>query len=81
MIFKTKEMALKYLDLVGYSRISRSIDAMWGTPELDSYFSSIMISDREGRDGFPPDVFEAILSLYGIHTKDIPVEPYVDITK
>ena len=36
---------------------------LWGTPELDHYFAELLITDRPGRQGFPPEVAREIFSL------------------
>lgn len=46
-----------------YPRILARIVELWGKPELDAYFDSLMVSDRAGRQGFPGDVAMEVFSL------------------
>jgi hypothetical protein len=63
----TKEEALSIIEDSGYTRIATKINFMWGAPELDTYFKELIISDREGRQGFSTEVFEALVKLSNIH--------------
>lgn len=40
---------------------------LWGTPEGSAYLRELTISDREGRQGFPPEVFRALNALVLLH--------------
>lgn len=51
----------------GFPHIAETIRAQWGTPRLDQYFSGLVIDDRGGRAGFPPDVLAAILEVARLH--------------
>jgi ankyrin repeat protein len=46
-----------------YERILTKIDELWDTPEIDAYFSDLIIDTRGGRQGFPKDVLDDILVL------------------
>jgi uncharacterized protein len=46
-----------------FSRVVDKIADLWGTPALESYFSELLIADRPGRQGFPPEVAREIFSL------------------
>lgn len=46
-----------------YERILEKIDALWHTPEIDAYFSDLVIDTRGGRKGFPKAVLNDILIL------------------
>jgi len=46
-----------------FPRILAKIVKLWGKPELDAYLESLMVSDRAGRQGFPPDVAMEVFSL------------------
>ena len=58
-----------YLLIVGgkFSRIEERLRLLWGTPEGSAYLRELTISDREGRQGFPPDVFRALNALVLLH--------------
>ena len=51
----------------GFPRILAKIVALWGKPGLDDFLSSLMVSDRPGRQGFPPDVAMEIFRLSMLH--------------
>jgi hypothetical protein len=46
-----------------FSRVLEKIADLWGTPALDNYFTELLIADRPGRQGFPPEVAHEIFSL------------------
>lgn len=46
-----------------FDRILTRIEALWHTPEIDDYFSDLLIDKRGGRKGFPKDVLQDILNL------------------
>jgi len=50
-----------------FPRILSQIMQLWGKPEIDDYFMHLMVSDREDRAGFPPDVAAEIMRLHLVH--------------
>jgi ankyrin repeat protein len=46
-----------------YERILKKISDLWETPEIDAYLSDLVIDTRGGRQGFPKDVMNDILTL------------------
>ena len=50
-----------------FPRILARIVALWGKPGLDDFLSSLMVSDRPGRQGFPPAVAMEIFRLSMVH--------------
>ncbi len=44
--------------------IVEKIVELWDRPEIDDYFTSLLIDTRGGRKGFEPDVFKDIRCLY-----------------
>lgn len=46
-----------------YERILKKIDALWELPDIDAYFSDLIIDTRGGRQGFPKDVLDDIIAL------------------
>lgn len=51
----------------GYPRVFNAIIDKWGNPELENYLEDLMVDKRGGRQGFPPDVMNDILTLSRIH--------------
>lgn len=43
-----------------FPRILDKIELMWGTKDLHTYFEQTLYTDRDKRQGFPPDVMEAL---------------------
>jgi hypothetical protein len=65
----TFEEAFYTIEHSKFKRIAESIKLLWGDPHLDSYLASLLfVTDRDQREGFPPDIFAALLKLYNIHT-------------
>jgi hypothetical protein len=50
-----------------FPRIANAILLQWGCPELDDYFNKLIIDTRGGRQGFPPDVIQALIALHRQH--------------
>lgn len=52
-----------------YPRIAKAIELMWGTKEMDMYFSRLIVNDRHDRAGFPRAVMAAVLKLSAEHAR------------
>ncbi len=50
-----------------FPHILAKITRLWGTAELDSYLESLMLNDRDGRQGFPPEVGMEMFHLSFAH--------------
>jgi hypothetical protein len=50
-----------------YPRIAATVRGLWGKPELDRYLDRLLIDERGGRQGFPPEILEALLALSRQH--------------
>ena len=50
-----------------FPRILAKIVDMWGTPTLDDFLASLMVSDRPGRQGFSPEIAMEIFRLSTLH--------------
>ena len=50
-----------------YPRILEKIMFLWDKPGINDYFMQLMVSDREDRAGFPPDVAAEIMRLSLVH--------------
>jgi hypothetical protein len=50
-----------------YPRILEKIMMLWDKPGMNDYFTQLMVSDREDRAGFPPDVAAEIMRLSLVH--------------
>lgn len=50
-----------------FPHVLARITALWGSPEMDAYFSSLLFSDRPCRQGFPPAVAMEISRLSVTH--------------
>lgn len=53
-----------------YERILRKIAALWCSPEIDDYFTSLILDTRGGRQGFPMDVLADISRLREFHESE-----------
>jgi hypothetical protein len=55
-----------------FPRILNKIIIMWGSPELDQYFSELLMDSRGGtRQGFPPNIASEIFNLSMAHSGKI----------
>lgn len=50
-----------------FPRIATTIRDQWGKRALDDYLSKLVVDDRGGRQGFPPDVLSAIMEVARLH--------------
>lgn len=72
-----------------YPRILTKIMTLWDQPGISDYFNGLMVSDREDRAGFPPEVAAEIIRLSLVHSSahksdmnpdvwDIPADKFVN---
>jgi hypothetical protein len=72
-----------------YPRILEKILMLWDKPGMSDYFMQLMVTDREDRAGFPPDVAAEIMRLSLVHASsrkpnktpdvwDIPAESFAN---
>lgn len=54
-----------------FDRILVNIEKLWGKPEIEDYFTDLIIDRRGGRQGFPKEVLDDILRLRDFHHADI----------
>lgn len=50
-----------------YERILKKINDLWHDPDIDAYFTSLLIDTRGARKGFEQDVFKDIQRLHKYH--------------
>jgi len=50
-----------------FPRIASTVRDKWGKRALDEYFAKLVVDDRGGRQGFPPDVLSAIMEIARLH--------------
>lgn len=57
-----------------FPRVLDRIMALWESPEIDAYFSELMVSNRANRQGFPSEVASDIIFLSSLHSRQhVPV--------
>lgn len=79
-----------HLDLIsqiregGFERIADHIELKWDTYIIKDYLNNLILSNREDRQGFPQEVFDAILKLYLLHEniypKDVKAGAWINAT-
>lgn len=57
-----------------YPRVFNNIMLYWDTPEIDGYLNGLMVTDREDRAGFPPEVAAEIMRLSLVHASQHPMK-------
>jgi hypothetical protein len=55
-----------------YPRILENITMMWGFQELNPFLSKLIIDERGGRQGFPPEAWDEINTLAALHLMIVP---------
>ena len=61
-----------------YPRISIMIDATWGSRELHQKLTTLLQVDNVKREGFPPDVCDALMTIQDRHMDEFGFEPFAD---
>jgi hypothetical protein len=64
---KSKSDYLNDLSNLGFKSIASKIRNGWNQGCLCDYFMSLLIDNRGGRQGFPDDVYMAIMKLYTLY--------------
>ncbi|MGC2049553.1 MAG: ankyrin repeat domain-containing protein [Gallionella sp.] len=50
-----------------FPRIFEKIMLLWDSPAINDYFTELMVPERQGRAGFPPDIAAEIVRLSLVH--------------
>jgi len=50
-----------------FPHVLERITVLWGSRQMDDYFLSLLVSDRQNRQGFPADVAKEIFQVSVIH--------------
>lgn len=50
-----------------FPRIHQSVVSLWGTAQGEIFLDGLIVDDRGGRQGFPPDVMQGLLLLQRVH--------------
>ncbi len=62
-----------------YPRIFEKIMLLWDSPKMSDYFTELMVPERQGRAGFPPDVASEIVRLSLVHFSSHPPDKNQDV--
>lgn len=62
-----------------YPRILETILSLWDDDEIDNYFMELMVNDRGGRSGFPPEIAADIMHLSLVHAAQESPDKHKDI--
>jgi len=62
-----------------FPRILDTIMSLWDSDEIDHFFMDLMVSNRGGRVGFPPDVAAEIMHLSLVHAAQEPADKNKDL--
>lgn len=61
-----------------YPRIYAIITYLWGRQELQNMFGKWLLTDQEGRVGWPNDAYEALIKLANYHADVFDLEAKLD---
>lgn len=64
---KEIEQLLEVISQGGFDRIAVKLRISWGTYECEGYLKKLIVDERGDREGFPPEVFRAIIKLSNGH--------------
>lgn len=57
-----------------YPRVAQKISLMWGSQELQNAFVRWILTDQEGRQGWPRNVYSALFTLANEHAAKFNLE-------
>lgn len=57
-----------------YPRIMKQIEMLWGTKELQERFTHWLVTDQEGRKGWPKEITAALIQLSNMHAEHFNLE-------
>lgn len=68
------KVGTKYPDLLvaSFGRILQRAESLWGSKEGALYFESLILEDRDDRNGFPPEVLSDIWLIKQVHESLFP---------
>lgn len=52
-----------------FPHVFENIVRLWGTPQMESFFNNLLITQRTGRQGFSPEAADEILGLISAYHK------------
>ena len=52
-----------------FLRVLNRIVELWDSPEIDDYFTDLLVDRRGGRQGFPPEIASELFTLSQFHAK------------
>lgn len=52
-----------------YPQVLSRIIELWSSPEIDDHFMDLLVDERGGRQGFPPEVASELFALSQVHAK------------
>jgi hypothetical protein len=55
-----------------FPHLIEKLERQWGTPECRKLLAGLLVTDREGRQGFPFDVLLAIDEIIEKHDEEFP---------
>ncbi len=67
-----------------FPRVFGRIMELWDSPEIDAYFTDLLVSSRPNRQGFPKEVASDIMYLSMVHARQRnrdEVDPWGNVTK
>ncbi|MDD2775604.1 MAG: ankyrin repeat domain-containing protein [Gallionella sp.] len=65
-----------------YRRVMNNIVRMWDTPDIQHYFTDLLVSSRSNRKGFPPEVAVEIAYLSMINIRQThTLDPWASVPK
>lgn len=59
-----KNELLERIREAGYPHVAYKIELHWNEPTIKDVFNELLYNHREGRQGFPKEVFSCLLDLY-----------------
>jgi uncharacterized protein len=65
--FKDREQFYPVQLETKYPRVFNEIISRWGGPEMDTFFEDLFVDKRGGRQGFPPEIMNDLMTLSRIH--------------
>ena len=78
-LLKGREDRYPHLLEQKFSRVFNEVMALWGKDELEDYFTSLFLSDRPDRQGFPLEALREISFLHDLYTESMQAAAAADV--
>jgi len=55
-----------------FNHIYKVLELFWGSKDFAEYLKTLVLTERSGREGFPPEIIKELFTLQLAHDKQFP---------